>query len=149
MLQKTTAHFLSEVGKSSLEGMKEFCYQDFVRTLELFVQSNFFDGRCGLHNYSAFDSFCGKEISYNTKNTQYEELLSGTNFNLRFYKEMESGSKCVSSETSNGYLKLISSVKEKEEPLYKVLFGAGEFPFMLFTIARIGNTDYFWYSITR
>ena len=42
----------------------------------------------------------------------------------------------------------VANAKQKL-PRYRVIFGAGEFPYLNFKIARIGNKEYFWYTLTR
>jgi len=171
MLVSENAHCFMELRKYSIEEAQEACYEDFVKNLELFAGKNVDEGICNISNYERFDNFCGKLIHYNNKNLQFKELISREMSTERYFNYMD---RLKKSDQSSDDIPRIISMEETTKiegetrlledvevptyinkdfkaiyPRYRIIFGVGEFPFLNFKIARIGNKEYFWYTITR
>lgn len=169
MLMTEEAHCFNELRKLSIEQAQMECVEDFYKNLRRFAGKELDCNECSLENYNRFDCFCGKHISYNNKNMQFVALIPREQSTELFYRWLENSKKEDSANIGKVILSIdeeliekgterlcqdvefsnyISNVKELA-PRYKMLFGAGEFPYLNFKIARIGNKEYFWYTITR
>lgn len=162
------AHKFSELGKKSIEQAQMECFEDFYDNLRRFVGKKLDYDECSIENYNRFDFFCGNLIHYNNKNIQITSLIPREFSTELVYTSCENFKKESSSEEplvksideelkEKGTERLCEDVKwssyvdkvKQTLPRYEVIFGAGEFPFLNFKIARIGNKDYFWYTLTR
>lgn len=102
---------------------------------------------CSLSNYQYFNDKCGdvRKISYNSKDLKFEELNTKlwdifTAVRNRMIRERQNAVLCTSDNT---YYDIYP------ESNYRYFFGAGEFPFLLYRITRIGNIDYGFGVLTR
>ena len=169
MLMTEEAHCFNELRKLSIEQAQMECVEDFYHNLRRFAGKELDYNECSLENYNRFDCFCGKHISYNNKNMQFVALIPREQSTELIYRWLEN---CKKEDSSDSNIRVMSmdeelmekgierlcedvewsnyATKAKQElPRYQVIFGAGEFPFLNFKIARIGNKEYFWYTLTR
>lgn len=130
----------------------------------------------GVHQYDRFKDRYGKNISYNNKNRQFYQLYTDIkNYvkkELLSVSRVRSSSDCQSGkepEPNGMHYVHISDTNElmsivvrngqrpidfRERHVYFVddftyLFGGGESPYLGISIIRIGNYDYYFYTITR
>ena len=168
MLISEEAHCFTELGKKSIEQAQMECFEDFYDNLRRFTGKKLDYNECSIENYNRFDSFCGKQIHYNNKNVQFTTLIPREQSTELVYTFCENFKKESSSEAprvksideelkEKGTERLCEDVEwasyiDKAKPIlprYEIIFGAGEFPFLNFKIVRIGNKEYFWYTLTR
>ena len=168
MLMTEEAHYFNELRKLSIEQAQMECVEDFYNNLRRFVGKELDYDERSLANYNRFDCFCGKRISYNNKNVQFVALISREQSTELIYRRLENNKKEDSCDSNNvmsidekltekGVKRLCESIElshpktdvKQKLPRYQVIFGIGEFPYLNFKIARIGNKEYFWYTLTR
>ena len=168
MIVSEYAHCFEPVNKSSIESLFICCFNDFFKNIKMFVGKDLDQQECSVKNYERFDSFCGKKISYNNKNLQFETMIPREQSSELFYsmcenkketpKEYVCGIKSIQEETEEKGLDRLNECVEYDSfgckakgmtTRYRALFGIGEFPFLILRIARIGNQDYFWYVLSR
>lgn len=167
MLIEDQAHCFREIGKLSIDQAQMECYEDFYDNMRRFVGKELDCNECSLENYNRFDGFCGKLIRYNNKNIQFTTFIPRENSTELFWTMCKNNGKDDDNDTSvvktideeikeKGIKRLCEDVEIKHfqgikqlAPRYEVIFGPGEFPIMIFKIGRIGNKDYFWYTIAR
>lgn len=168
MLITEEAHCFNELRKLSIEQAQMECVEDFYNNLRRFAGKELDYGKRSLENYNRFDCFCGKHISYNNKNVQFVALILREQSTELIYRWLENNKKEASYDSNNvmsideeliekGTKRLCESIElshsttdvKQKLPRYQVIFGIGEFPYLNFKIARIGNKEYFWYTITR
>ena len=80
------------------------------------------------------------QFHINPKNINFETLL--TDVKDRFEHRIILRSQCESPVDDR-------IIEIKDIPNWKELFGAGEFPFFNIYAFRLGNTEYYTYTITR
>ena len=168
MLMTEEAHYFNELRKLSIEQAQMECVEDFYNNLRRFAGKELDYGERSLENYNRFDCFCGKSISYNNKNVQFVTLIPREQSTDLIYRWLENNKKEASYDSNSvmsmdeglmekGVKRLcenvelsdpVTNVKQKL-PKYRVIFGVGEFPHLNFKIVRIGNKEYFWYTLTR
>lgn len=168
MLMTEETHCFNELRKLSIKQAQMECVKDFYINLQRFAGKELDDGERSLANYNRFDCFCGKRISYNNKNVQFSALIPEEQSTELIYRRLENNGKEDSYNSNNamsideeltekGVKRLCESVElshpatdaKQKLPRYRVIFGIGEFPYLNFKIARIGNKEYFWYTLTR
>ena len=167
MLIEDQAHCFKPIGKMSIGQAQMECYEDFYDNMMRFAGKELDQNECSLENYNRFNSFCGTPIRYNNKNVQFTTFISRENSTELFYKMCESAKKCNKSESvevksidqelkEKGMKRLCEDIEIKHFgdsiqviPRYKAIFAPGEFPVLVFVVARIGNKEYFWYTIAR
>lgn len=168
MLMTEEAHYFNELRKLSIEQAQMECVEDFYNNLRRFAGKELDYGERSLENYNRFDCFCGKHISYNNKNVQFVALIPREQSTELIYRWLENNKKADSYDSNNvmsideelmekGVKRLCESIElsypatdaKQKLPRYQLIFGAGEFPYLNFKIARIGNKEYFWYTLTR
>ena len=168
MLMTEEAHCFNELRKLSIEQAQMECVEDFYNNLRRFAGKELDYDERSLENYNRFDGFCGKRISYNNKNVQFVALIAREQSTDLIYRWLENDKKEDSYNSNNvmsideelmekGVKRLCESIElsnpitdaKQNLPRYRVIFGVGEFPFLNFKIARIGNKEYFWYTLTR
>jgi hypothetical protein len=134
MLIETTAHALMPLGEMAIDDAMRYCSSN----LDVNVQTLLLEGKeSGLQNYNLFDSRFGQQIKFNNKNITFQTLNTG-----KIHLDDEEIGVCYSEQNPPARNKLTG--KDINE-----FFGRGEFPFRHFTVVRIGNLDYFFYTITR
>lgn len=108
-----------------------------------------------LYNTSFYKVFemekCKLGFKLNPKNINFEKIITDTRELLGKYKTVHIDGTC--SHTIKGQNE---KQEEKSEPIcvneiknWEDLFGKGEFPCLIIRVFRLGNTEYFTYSITR
>ena len=159
------------VGDLGVEQMKHFVFTDFANHLKQEILETEHHKQ-GLQNYGYFEAEYGKKITYNNKNISYQDIcydlkeFCGHYFELKSTEVCDGGSnevtkyrtvfevptedevhaKCEETQ-SNISCDYFDNLKKLVE--YDRFFGAGEFPYLIFTIIRIGNQDYYFGKITR
>lgn len=168
MILKEYVHGFRELGSLSIEQAKMECFEDFYDNVCRFAGRNADNNECSIENYARFNSFCGVLTNYNNKNVQFTIMISRENSTDLFFNRCESNNRCADSledhrpkdidteDKERGERKLCEDVEIKHFgdstqiiPRYKAIFAPGEFPHLIFKIARIGNKDYFWYVLSR
>lgn len=134
MLIEEKVHFFCELGEMTIESAQQHCLSDFYGTTKSLIYEGI---EAGLKNYEIFRNRCSRKILYNNKNIIFKEFLT----NLKILDGVEIS--YLNSTQNTFEPKEISSQQINE------FYGVGEFPFMTFTVSRIGNKDYFFYTITR
>lgn len=103
---------------------------------------------CSLSNYDLFNynSDVVRKIRFNSKDLKFEELSSrilwDTFISIR-NSELKKRENVVLRSDDSSYFDIYP------ETNYHYFFGGGEFPFLLYRIARIGNMDYCFGEIVR
>ena len=161
MILSEYAHCFEPVGNNSIDMIKTHCIDNFFKYIIWFVGNRIDGDNTSIQNYDTFDGLYGEKITYNNKNIQFVSDIQNVHQEFeRFVKNSVSDRE--SSRTSEqpvsfdekeeiAFSRLMENV-EKDGKTYKrydCLFGAGEFPFLILKIARIGNKDYFWYVLSR
>lgn len=145
----------------------------FIKLFEWFIIET--PQEFSIRNYNIFNNKYSKNVTFNTENIVYECTITDlTNSNMSFKKFAERNSRDDSalivdnkfnelkSEQIN-YTYHYGDPKKKiniDEIKYQNLieffednkfdfFGQGEFPFLSFKIIKIGQYQYYFYSITR
>lgn len=166
MIQQRTVHCFTELKNESIDKIKDICVNDFmIKIYKLVKQSK----EKGTFNYDKFDRL-GRNITYNNKNIEYQEtfcdILDICKLEIdNIYKDVcvclekeAEENKEIANWLKSNYeylLNLYNEEKDCSETIVKTttnlngLFGVGEFPFMVITIARIGNNKYYFYQIVR
>lgn len=130
----------------------------------------------GLHQYNHFENEFGENISYNTKNREFYKLYTDLKdfvkdnmYPERVCKEDQEvepqGTHYILSQNGKEFIKIKVDLEDNPDESSFVcngipsttfymddfidLFSRGEFPFMGISIVRIGNHDYYFYTITR
>ena len=161
MILSEYAHCFEPVGNSSIDMIKTRCIDNFLKYIIHFVGNRIDGENTSIQNYDIFDGLYGEKITYNNKNIQFVSDIQNVHQELeRFVKKsisdresIQPSPRLVSFEEKEeiAFSRLMENV-EKDGKTYKrydCLFGAGEFPFLILKIARIGNKDYFWYVLSR
>lgn len=95
--------------------------------------------------YKVFEYEKSKKTLYiNPKNINYTSTITDVRERL---SQQVFPAKVDCCEGENGNKGILCSVTQIPE--WESLFGKGEFPFIVVRVFRIGNTEYFCYSITR
>lgn len=155
----------SPVGNKTLEEIKEECFYNFLFNLEDYVlqpkELHPKSRKHSLEQYVRFNNKYSKTISYNSKNRQFYNLYTdlidfvksqitseGSKKNVHLYDDntktlrefkIEPGERnCQDLDIIDFYVSDFTN-----------LFSRGEFPFMGISIVRVGNYDYYFYTITR
>ena len=161
MILSEYAHCFEPVGNSSIDMIKTRCIDNFFKYIVWFVGNRIDGNNTSIQNYDIFDGLYGTRITYNNKNIQFVSEIQNVHQDFEnFVKKSVSVKEVVQKseqpviieEKENiAFSRLMENV-EKDGKTYKrydCLFGAGEFPFLILKIARIGNKDYFWYVLSR
>ena len=174
MLKQESVLLFDEVDNLTLSQIRHICFSHFAVRLEqeLLEKTNTPD-KYGTGMYKQFYDLYGKQITYNTKNISFEQLIT-TKDSCNLYEfcgnyfGLQPEIRCDGASNGRTTQRTIFTIPEKphkqeqcEQPVcsqqkdYKTLvnfskfFGVGEFPFMSIRIVRIGNQDYFMYTISR
>ena len=162
---------MGSVGDLSVEQMKEFVFADFACHLKQEILETEHHKQ-GLQNYDYFEAEYGKKITYNNKNISYQDVcfdlkeFCGRYFGLKATEVCDGGSNEVTkyrtvfevptedevyAECQRMHSELPSNYFDNLKKLvdYNRFFGVGKFPYLVFTIIRIGNQDYYFGKITR
>lgn len=155
------------VKNMTLEEIKDDCFNHFTTNLKMYVMqpgdphpkitTN------GIHQYNHFKNEFGKNVSYNSKNREFYQLYTDLKEHVKnnLYHEVKcaegqkvepAGAHYMLSQNDKTFIRII--VKPEDTTIFYLndfmeLFGAGEFPFMGISIVRIGNHDYYFYTISR
>ncbi len=130
-----------------------------INNFDMHVTNLFYDKKdyvqSSLYNTSLYKVFvmekCKLRFKLNPKNINFERIITDTRELLKRYKTVHVDDAC---------LHVIKCLNEKQEeksnPIcmneiknWEELFGKGEFPYLHILAFRLGNTEYFTYSITK
>ena len=124
-------------------------------------------------NYKHFRDFFGHKIKYNSKNTVFEETITNNPDNMwnvkQFCMDYYNLEYVEETQEHSGYFRYKSNTREvrnddcccaewvgdlREEADNKLrdfyyTFGVGEFPFITIAFVRLGNKEYYFYTIHR
>ena len=158
MLVEMQTFLFEEVGDLTISRMKELCALDFAVKLKNEIAADpSFD--YSIQHYESFKKYT-HTIKFNSKNISFEDIdydiLRKQCEDIYNLTPLYSGGTNEPSIITGYKLENLdtSSEKSREEVSidltnFHKYFGVGEFPAMHFYIVRIGNQDYFFYTITR
>lgn len=161
--QKREENSMIEINTSKIMRADQITLGEFedmaINDFDMHVTNLFYDKKdyvqSSLYNTSLYKVFvmeeCKLRFKLNPKNINFEKIIIDTRELLKRYKTVHVDGACLrvikdqnkrQQEKSNPTC--INEIKNWEE-----LFGKGEFPYLIIRAFRLGNTEYFTYSITK
>lgn len=142
MLLEINAHYFCPIKEESMDIIKDICIFNFYEKLVQLTQESL---DCTTKNYYSFDKL-GKRIKINSKNIVFETLITDE---LKMGKiNLSESAYCCCGEKRPTKVSYKSQLEFWQKDLFEY-FSCGEFPYMTIYIARLGNTDHFFYTISR
>ena len=162
MIYKTYAHCFQQVQQKTLEEIKEICMRDFYEKLQFqFITENESQHKCDISRYEMFKNFA-KHLTLNIDNIIFQQSLeigylksfcTETTKQLQLTMAQDNG--IVNMFCNNHKIKKTISSQQFTQRKIQFCknigktFGAGQFPIMTIHIIKIGNFEYFYYTIIR
>ena len=168
MLIKTEIFNLKQLSQqSTLSDIKSDCMNDFCSKIIKMYVTDFGKDYNSIKRYEMFHSLFAQKITLNLDNLIFQQNIKITtlkNFCVQEIKDLfdinnestqlgndeQKISVCLTDQikfkcTQQDLLKQLNEMSEKIDEL----FGNGQFPIMTLHIIKIGNIDYFYYTISR
>ena len=139
---------LRQADQYTIGEYEELAIADFAMHVMNLYSNHSKEANSELYSIGLYKTFeyekCKKTLYINPKNINYTSSITDVRERLSqqiFPAKVD----CCEGETGNR--EILCSVTQIPE--WESLFGKGEFPFIVIRVFRIGNTEYFCYSITR
>ena len=171
MLIKTSIFNLKQLDKqSTLSDIKLDCMDDFCDKIIKMYITDFGKNYNSIKRYEMFRSLFAQKITLNLDNLIFQKNIKITtlkNYCVRKIKDssdklnIDNDSTQLTNDEQKIIVELTDQIKFKCNPqdfpkqlnemaeIIDELFGNGQFPIMTLHIIKIGNIDYFYYTINR
>lgn len=171
MLIKTSIFNLTHLSQqSTLEDIKLDCMDDFCQKIIKMYITDFGKNYNSIKRYEMFNSLFAQKITLNLDNLIFQKNIKITtlkNYCLQKIKDYSDklNPNNYSTQVKNDEQKITVSLTDQIKfkcnrqdfpkqlnemaELIEELFGKGQFPIMTLHIIKIGNINYFYYTISR
>lgn len=168
MLIKTEVFNLKQLSQqSTLSDIKLDCMNDFCQKIRKMYVTDFGKDYNSIKRYEMFRSLFAQKITLNLDNLIFQENIKITTLEnyckqkIKDLLDINNGSIQLTNDEQKIIVGLTDQIKFKctQQDLLKQLnemyeiidelFGKGQFPIMTLHIIKIGNINYFYYTISR